>query len=254
VTNVGGKPIISIFNPATSTIWDGTSLTRPNHNADKAPDLEDYNRLATELIALQKSLVTGDDAANIMIGNYLAPGSGTGNVMIGSSHSGDGVNNSVFIGSQGIVAEINDNTVQIKTPTSSLKIDKNVLTLDGGALTATVIVNPNAFDAKTQGDNNLYVVPAGKTFYITGIQAQVESAVAPTGTPTFSLGITAAAYADIVAATTFGADTTGRVKNLTLLDGTSLAISGGTTIKCRVSVAALGTTYTMRIRIIGELR
>ncbi len=104
-------------------------------------------------------------------------------------------------------------------------------------------------DLKTTGTTIVFTTDSGRRFHPLFVVFEVTAATAITIGATVSLGITSAAFADIVAAVVVSTAANKMLPNAlsALLD----SIPPGTDVKVNVSVAATGTSGTMRVDVIG---
>lgn len=106
-----------------------------------------------------------------------------------------------------------------------------------------------AVDLKTTGATTVFTSNTGARFHPLFIVFEVESATALTVGATVSLGVTAAAYTDVVAGVTVGTTASKMLPNS--LSALTDSIAPGTAVKVNVSVAAIGTSGTFRCDVLG---
>lgn len=104
-------------------------------------------------------------------------------------------------------------------------------------------------DVKTTGTTTVCTTDSGRRFHPLFVIFEMTAASSLTVGATLSLGVTAAAYADIVAAVVIGTAANKMLPNAitALVD----SIPASTDVKVNVSVAAVGTSGTARVDLLG---
>lgn len=106
-----------------------------------------------------------------------------------------------------------------------------------------------AVDLKTTGATTVFTSNTGARFHPLFVVFEVESATALSVGATVSLGVTAAAYTDVVAGVTVGTTASKMLPNS--LSALTDSVAPGTAVRVNVSIAAIGTSGTFRVDVIG---
>jgi hypothetical protein len=122
---------------------------------------------------------------------------------------------------------------------------------DWTALAGKTVVT--GIDGTIVGNTPLYTVPAGRELIVQRVVI-IATAVTPATTPpTISVGTTASTFVNVIAAKQLtGLVAVNTTTILSPIDGATV-LQGGDALILRVSVGAVGTTYTFKAAVIGLL-
>jgi parallel beta-helix repeat protein len=103
-------------------------------------------------------------------------------------------------------------------------------------------------DAKATGATPLFTVPAGKKAFVTGIAINCTASSAITGVPSADIGVTAG---DILSNTSLTGLTGSSKYFRVVFAGAGITASSGTVINLNINTAAVATTMTISVTLIG---
>lgn len=146
--------------------------------------------------------------------------------------------------------EVQDYTIQVGgrlTDYHQYRDGRRVQTGNIGILASVTGIN-----GKSVATTNLLTVPSGSQAVITHVRIRLSTGTAVTGVPTVGVGI-AAGEDDIMPATALTGLDTGGESWAFAPSGVQPYAGPGAVIKLGVDVAAVGTTYTMAVEVLGYL-
>jgi hypothetical protein len=122
---------------------------------------------------------------------------------------------------------------------------------DWTALAGKTIVS--GIDGTLVGNRQLYTVPFGRELVVERVIIIATSVTPATSPPTISLGKMAADFVDVIAPTQLAGLTALNTATILFPNEGATVLQGGDALTLRVSVGAVGATYTFKAAVIGVL-